>query len=126
MMRDDGDEGEDADADAGGDEVDGRDLSWDDLADAPLEVDPSDPICSPCDDDAVVDSDGQEFQVARGVAAPKAPSKEVQARHNLTHLPYASWCPWCHGTEAECSSSPIQGRIGSLSPSTCNGLLFRP
>ena len=41
------------------------------------------------------DSDGGEFQAARGVRAPKAPSREHQARHNLTHLPYASWCPWC-------------------------------
>ena len=33
--------------------------------------------------------------MARATSLPKAPSKEIQARHNLTHLPYASWCPWC-------------------------------
>ena len=95
MMK--GDGADDVDAAVEQDEFGGRDQSWDDLAEAPLEFDPSDPICGPCEDqeDVIVDSDGEEFQVARGAARPKAPSREAQMRHNLTHLPYASWCPWC-------------------------------
>ena len=92
MMREGGDVVEEAEAAESGEVVD----SWDDLAEAPLEFDPEDPVCGPCaDDDVVVDSDGEEFQAARGASTPKAPSREAQARHNLTHLPYASWCPWC-------------------------------
>ena len=99
MLR--GDGVDDADADSSGAAGDvvagGRDQSWDDLAEAPLEFDPWDPVCSPCDDQdiVVVGSDGGEFQAARGAVTPKAPSREIQLRHNLTHLPYASWCPWC-------------------------------
>ena len=83
-----------AEDEAQGNEGNGQedeDQSWDDLAEAPLEFDPEDPICGPCEDqeDVFVSSDGGEFQRAKGVSTPKAPSKEVQARHNLTHLPYA-------------------------------------
>ena len=73
------------------------DESWDDLAEAPLEFDPAD---APEDtqgerDDVFVSSDGEEYQAAQGASTPRAPPRDVQARHNLTHLPYASWCPWC-------------------------------
>ena len=92
MMREGGDVVEEAEAAESGEVVD----SWDDIAETPLEFDPEDPVCGPCaDNDVVVDSDGEEFQAARGASTPKAPSREAQARHNLTHLPYASWCPWC-------------------------------
>ena len=102
MMREDGVEGDGEAAveggdnaddpwPGGGDEADDREKSWDDLAEAPLEFDPDDPVPAPCeDDDVFVASDGGEFQAARGASTPKAPSKEAQARHNLTHLPYAS------------------------------------
>lgn len=95
MMKGDGVDG--VEAAAGDSEVGGRDQSWDDLAEAPLEFDPNDPGCIPCSeqDDVIVNSDGEEFQAARGSVRPKAPSREAQLRHNLTHLPYASWCPWC-------------------------------
>ena len=73
-----------------------QDAGWDDLAEAPLEFDPDDPVCGRCeDDDVLVDADGGEYQIAQGASVPKAPSREIQARDNLTHLPYASWCPWC-------------------------------
>ena len=90
MMNRDGD-GEDAVG-----EGEAREESWDELAEAPLDFDPEDPQCGICrNDDDVVDVDEGEFQAAKGAASPKAPSRELQARHNLTHLSYASWCPWC-------------------------------
>ena len=47
-------------------------------------------------DDEVVDADtGAATQQARGLPAPKQPSADEVARHNLTHLPYRSWCPHC-------------------------------
>ena len=75
-----------------------QDGSWDNVEDAPVDIDPEDlaGIGIPSDDDEVVaQSDGEEFQMPRGVPQPKAPSREVRLRHNLTHLPYAGWCPWC-------------------------------
>ena len=48
------------------------------------------------DKDVDIDAeDGAETIVARGMPAPKQPSREDVARHNLTHLPYRSWCPHC-------------------------------
>ena len=100
--------GDDADAGAqadGGDEVlgdvdedgDALDDSWEELAEAPLEFDPEDAgiAANGEREDVFVDSDGGEFQAARAASSPKAPSGEIQVRHNLTHLPYANWCPWC-------------------------------
>ena len=31
----------------------------------------------------------------RPLRAPKAPTAAEKERHALTHLPYASWCPYC-------------------------------
>ena len=39
--------------------------------------------------------DGNVTLEARGVPAPRQPTKEEIARHNLTHLPYRAWCPHC-------------------------------
>ena len=104
MVEGDGDENAEEDRDdweeaVGGvsDDEGAHEESWDDLAEAPLELDPenSAAAASAERDDVFVDSDGGEFQAARGVPTPKAPSRDVQSRRNLTHLPYASWCPWC-------------------------------
>ena len=46
-------------------------------------------------DEEINAEDGKTTLLARGMAAPKTPSKEEIARHNLTHLPYRNWCPHC-------------------------------
>ena len=69
--------------------------SWDSLKEAPLEVDPFDDWrCGVCED-VVQDDLGVGFQIPRGLPEPQAPSLEIQRRHNLTHWPYAPWCPHC-------------------------------
>ena len=83
MLRAEGDGVAAAEADGVEDGVEEREQSWDNLADAPLEFDPNDPVCAPCDDE-VAGSDGGHFQFPQGAFSPKAPSKEAQARHNLT------------------------------------------
>ena len=92
---------------AGGDDGDGDEIdedvligedggvpdeSWDDLAEAPLEFDPNDVAenTQAEREDVFVSSDGEEFQAAQGATTPRAPPRDIQARHNLTHLPYAS------------------------------------
>ena len=70
--------------------------SWDKLDGAPIRPDPSeDFVCRACDDEVVQDDQGECFQVPRGLPEPKPPSLDVQRRHNLTHWPYAPWCPHC-------------------------------
>ena len=34
-------------------------------------------------------------RVVRSLLDPKLPSEEELHRHNLTHMPYRSWCPHC-------------------------------
>ena len=87
-------------------------------------VSPSDPddfVCQPCDeedegfervsdasilphvdkDEKVPDSDIMEVdddvvvQAAQPLPQPKAPTAAQIAAHNITHLPYRSWCPHC-------------------------------
>ena len=36
-----------------------------------------------------------EGHEAKGVRGPAALNQEEIDEHNLTHLPYRSWCPWC-------------------------------
>ena len=38
---------------------------------------------------------GEGARAARPLPSPTAPSRAVRERHNLTHLPYADWCPFC-------------------------------
>ena len=32
---------------------------------------------------------------ARPLRSPKTPTKAERERHNITHLPYRDWCPYC-------------------------------
>ena len=34
-------------------------------------------------------------RTAKGRGAPRGPTEKERAEHNLTHLPYRSWCPAC-------------------------------
>ena len=44
----------------------------------------------------VVTEDGQAGAIPpRELPSPKTPSEAERRRHELTHLPYASWCPFC-------------------------------
>ena len=73
------------------------DRSWADLKDAPLQFDPDFDLCGVCgdDEDVVQDEQGEGFIIPKGIPEPKAPPIEAQRRHNLTHWPYAPWCPHC-------------------------------
>ena len=45
--------------------------------------------------EVVLQSNGQSVNVPHCMPCPKTPRPELVARHNLTHLPYANWCPHC-------------------------------
>ena len=102
MMRDEAvdEEREQPDADEIPDDVwvvEAQEDSWADVADAPINVDLSDDfMCKPCGgDDEVQEDKGNSFQMLKGLPEPKPPSVDAQRRHNLPHLPCASWCPHC-------------------------------
>ena len=76
--------------DRGGEEDEG----WQDVGDAPIGVERGQSMGG-VDPNVVTTSDGDSVQVPRGVPEPKTPPPDIVARHNLTHLPYAAWCPHC-------------------------------
>ena len=41
------------------------------------------------------ESTGPGARVARPLSSPQVPTPAQIARHNLTHMPYAAWCPFC-------------------------------
>ena len=41
------------------------------------------------------DQETQEARAAKAQPAPYTPSPEEIANHNMTHIPYRSWCPQC-------------------------------
>ena len=50
-------------------------------------------VCKPC---AVVDDEGLDTaQRPKDIADVYIPTKQEIARHNLTHMPYRSWCQIC-------------------------------
>ena len=75
------------------DVVEGVEESWQDL---PADL-ADDLVCGECNegDEVIQDDSGERSQVPRGLPEPKPPSAEAQRRHNLTHWPYANWCPHC-------------------------------
>ena len=42
-----------------------------------------------------LDERGQGALAARVLPSPKEPTQAAIDRHNITHLPYESWCPIC-------------------------------
>ena len=111
MMREESGQGAEEVQGGVGEEQDAAwDHGWDELAEAELAFDPDDPICGVVadDDDVIVASDGGEFQMARAASSPKAPSKEIQARHNHTFT-LCSLVPVVrHGQASELSAFQIR------------------
>lgn len=132
MMRDEpiDEEREQPDADEVPDDIwdgEAQEESWASVADAPIDADPLDDfMCKPCGgDDEVQDDEDNRFQMPKGLPEPKPPSVEAQRRYNLTHWPYASWCPHCMMGRAQQHSSCSGARWrGSLSPPLVSGLLL--
>ena len=70
------------------------DHGWDQIEQAPILADAEDLRCIPCGD-VVQDDEGFASQLHRALPAPKPPSRDEVSKHNLTHWPYRSWCPFC-------------------------------
>ena len=42
-----------------------------------------------------LDERGEGALTPEALPSPKEPTPAARARHNLTHLPYEDWCPFC-------------------------------
>ena len=72
-------------------------------------------------DDEYVDTDDEEgFICPPCVPEPKEPLPEDVARHNLTHIPYRSWCPHCVAARRNNQAH----KQGSSAPRTIPLLVF--
>ena len=47
-------------------------------------------------------------QLARAAQAPKQPTPQELLEHNVTHLPYRSWCPTCAQARSRANNRPKQ------------------
>ena len=47
------------------------------------------------DEEVVNVESGEAIQRAEALPEPKVPTKAEIDAHNVNHLPYRSWCPWC-------------------------------
>ena len=89
-----------------------EDEGWADLADAPIEADPSDQAHGANEEEVIVEGDLGEYQRPRGLPQPVAPTREARRLHDLTHLPYASWC-WCCVSARKNNSPHFRSRSGA-------------
>ena len=70
------------------------DDGWESIEKAPIDADEEDLRCIP-GDDVEQDDEGAASQLHRALPEPKPPSRDEVRKHNLTHWPYRSWCPYC-------------------------------
>ena len=50
----------------------------------------------------------QEARKAKGLPAPQQPTAQERLEHELTHLPYRSWCPVCVQAKGRSDNHPKQ------------------
>ena len=61
----------------------------------PLSEDPHTQSREGRDDEVTEEAQERQREVARGRKDPGQPTEEERKRHNITHLPYRSWCADC-------------------------------
>ena len=67
---------------------------WASISDVPIPADiSSDMVRIAIDEEG--EDDGGVWQVCQDIPEPIEPTREQRERHNLTHMPYRSWCPHC-------------------------------
>ena len=58
-------------------------------------------VCAPCDLSRDLCDLGEEGEGARTIKPGFKPSVEEVNNHNLTHIPFRSWCPFCVAGKAK-------------------------
>ena len=66
------------------------------------------------------DEDTQQSALpAKGIKAPQQPTEQERKEHNLTHLPYRSWCSICVESKGRANNHPQQ-KTSKLSVVQCD------
>ena len=64
----------------------------------------------------IEEEEQQQAIPAKGIRSPEQPTQQERAEHNLTHLPFRSWCPLCvqskgkadaHKQQKQTSTTPV-------------------
>ena len=63
-------------------------------ADSPIPLSGDQDIAEP-EDETEIEEEGGCIRIGKGYGEPQEPTAAMINRHNLTHLPYRSWCPHC-------------------------------
>ena len=50
----------------------------------------------------------QQVRAAKGLPQPAPPTAQERAEHELTHLPFRSWCPTCVANKGRADNHPRQ------------------
>ena len=90
---------------AGGGDDEVEDVGWQTVGGALRMVEPGAVARDGREPEVVATSNGECVAVPRCAPEPKTPSLHVVASNNLTHLPYAAWCP--HRVAARHANHPL-------------------
>ena len=71
-----------------------EDDGWEQIGDSHIVADRAD-IVPGEPSDIIDEEDASVIQPGEGMPEPYVPTSAQVAQHNLTHLPYRSWCKWC-------------------------------
>ena len=72
----------------------GEDPGFANPAESPVPICGNGDVANP-EDESDVGEGGMCIRIGKGYSEPQEPTPEMINRHNLTHLPYRSWCPHC-------------------------------
>ena len=76
------------------------------------------------DEEEIVAETGESVVVPKGLPSPSLPSKAEVEHHNLTHLPYRSWCPFCVAAKSENNAHFANRGEGRAKPLFCADYCF--
>ena len=96
----------------------GEDPGYASPADSPIPPAGGQDLADP-EDETVVEDGGECIRIGKGYPEPPEPTQDMINRHNLTHLPYRSWCPHC--VAARRNNAPhLQGSKGRQKALFCS------
>ena len=64
----------------------------------------------------VEDKEQENQRTPRAIKAPVKPTQEQWEQHQVTHAPYAFWCPHCFAARNVTRNRPAKGRRGRVVP----------
>ena len=76
------------------------------------------------DEEEIVPETRGNVVIPKGLPSPSLPSKAEVEHHNLTHLPYRSWCPFCVAARRKNNAHFANREEGRAKPLFCADYCF--